>query len=322
MTPYDPQQQRVQKLALAFIARTGMAPADFATRVGYGYKSIHLFLIGKYERIKDQGLVNAVLTFLESNPLEAADGFTGNIYETGAVTAMRDIFKRLLERPRLFLAYAPPGSGKTDIARHLITEDTAAHGAPRVFRIYCRARISPRDLIRRICYACGTTMHSSIERSIANLRYDFRGQRVALYLDEAQHLSMDCFETVRELLDESPRFSLCFAGSHELEKVFDDFAETLEQLERRVTDKVHLPALTRDEAAGILRQELVEVAPHLEAAVIQEQIDLASITVRINKKRERYISIGRLMAAARDARETLATNAPATDLSGEWEAVQ
>jgi len=213
-----------------------------------------------------------------------------------------------MERPRVYMIYAPPGSGKTDIARHLISESNADRGAaPNIFRIYCRARITPRDLMRRVSYACGSAPHISIERAIANLRYDFRGQRVILYFDEAQHLSIDCFETARELLDEAPRFSLCFSGSHELEKIFTGFVGTLEQLERRVTDKVRLPALTRTEAADILRSELTEVLPHMDQALLQQQIELATITVRVDKKAQRYISIGRLMAAAHEVRKTLAT---------------
>jgi DNA transposition AAA+ family ATPase len=157
-----------------------------------------------------------------------------------------------------------------------------------------------------VAYACGSDPHTAIERAIANLRYEFRDERPVLYFDEAQHLSIDALETVRELLDEEPRFSLCFVGSHELEKVFSGWAGSLEQLERRIADKIHLPALTRDEAVGILRQELAEVAPDLNAALIQQQIELAAVTVRVERKSQRYISIGRLMANAREARENLA----------------
>jgi type II secretory pathway predicted ATPase ExeA len=112
---------------------------------------------------------------------------------------------------------------------------------------------------------------------------------------------------VRELLDEDPRFSLCFAGSHELDRTFARFAGTLEQLERRISDKVTLPAVTADEAAGILRSELPGAA--LDSSHIRQQIELATISVRVDKKTRRYISIGRLMAAIREIREGLAAQA-------------
>jgi DNA transposition AAA+ family ATPase len=311
MTGPNEHSQRVLKLALDFIGRTGMTPADFAGRVGYAYSTMQLFLTGKYTPAQsDAHICAAILQFLEHNPLASPEEFTGKIYETGAVKTMRKVFASLMERPRVYMIYAPPGSGKTDIARYLIAERNAGQGrTPSIFRIYCRARIGPRDLMRRVAYACGSAPHTSIERAIANLRYDFRGQRVILYFDESQHLSIDCFETARELLDEEPRFSLCFAGSHELDRIFSGFVGTLEQLERRITDKVRLPALTRDEAANILHAELDEVLPQMDPALLQQQIELATITVRVEKKAQRYISIGRLMAAAREVRETLAATA-------------
>lgn len=307
MTDFRENPKHIRALALDFITRTGMAPADFAQRIGYAYSTTKLFLTDKLSTMASEAnICAAVLSFLENNPLAAPDEFTGRIYETGSVKMMRSVFANLLDRPRIYMLYAPPGSGKTDIARHLISEHNAAQGGtPQIFRIYCRAKITPRDLMRRVSFACGSSQHTAIERSFANLRHDFRGQRVMLYLDEAQHLDIFCYEILRELFDEEPRMSLCFAGSHELDKIFSGFAGTLEQLERRITNKVHLPALTRNEASGILRQELAEISPDIDAVLIQQQIDLATITVRVEKKTQRYISIGRLMAAVREVRETL-----------------
>jgi type II secretory pathway predicted ATPase ExeA len=158
--------------------------------------------------------------------------------------------------------------------------------------------------MKRVATACGTEAHTAIDRAIHNLRWDFRGARVVLYFDEAQHLSIDCMEVVRELLDEDPRFSLCFAGSHELDRIFADFAGRLEQLERRISDKITLPPVTADEAAGILKSELAGLT--LDAALIRQQIELATISVRVDRKAQRYISIGRLMAAIREIRAGLA----------------
>jgi type II secretory pathway predicted ATPase ExeA len=308
MTEQRKYREQVQTLALDFIGRTGMAPADFARRVGYAYSTVQLFLTGKYAPSQtDMPLCAAILQYFEHNPLASPDEFLGTIHETSAVNVMRMAFQHLLERPGIYMVYAPPGSGKTDIARHLISEHNAKRGAmPNIFRIYCRARITPRDLMRRVAFACGSTPNTSIERTIANLRYDFKGQRAVLYFDEAQRLSLDCFETARELLDEEPRFSLCFAGSHDLEKIFSGFVGTMEQLERRITDKVRLPALTREEAITILNAELAEFIPSLDPALLQQQIDLATISVRVEKKTQRYISVGRLIATAREVREVIA----------------
>jgi len=306
--------ERVQRLATDYMNRSGMSPYDFARRIGYAYPSLHMFLMGKYSQLAGcdpATIAGAVLGFIERYPLEADTVIGHAIYETATVKLMRGVFTRLLERPQVYLVYAPPGSGKTDIARHLIAEHNARRDPDAkqfIFRVYCRSRITPRDLMRRVAAACGTEAHSAIDRAIHNLRWDYRGARVVLYFDEAQHLDIPCFETVRELLDEDPRFSLCFAGSHELDRMFARFAGTLEQLERRISDKVTLPPVTADEAAGILRSELAPLK--LEPALIRQQIELATLSVRVDKKAQRYISIGRLMAAIREIREGLAAQAP------------
>lgn len=303
--------QRVQALARDYIDRSGIGPADFARRIGYAYSTLNLFLNDKYCHVggDDSQICAAVLNFVERYPVGADSAFQGQLYEIGNVRAMREIFARLFDRPQAYMVYAPPGSGKTDVANYLIAEhnrERASHNDRRfIFPIYCRQSIRPRDLMRRIAHACGTSATGEIDRIIANLRWEFRDARVTLYCDEAQHLSIECFETVRELLDQQPRFSLLFAGSHELERIFSRFAGTLEQLERRITDKITLPAVTREEAAGIVRSELQEVAPNLDKALVHQQIEIATVQVRVKRDTQRYISIGRLMAAIRETREAL-----------------
>lgn len=308
---------RVQRLATDFLNRTGMSNVDLARRIGYSHNTLQQFMCGHYDKITSSSrIAGALLNFIEHTPAQDED-FHGQIYETGAVRIMRSVFSRLLDRPQIVMVYAPPGSGKTDVARYLIAQHNAARSAApssspdakqHIFRVYCRAKICPRDLMKRVATACGTPSDTAIDRAIHNLRWDFKGQRVALYLDEAQHLSIECLETIRELLDEEPRFSLCLSGSHELDKIFTRFTGTLEQLERRITDRVTLPAVTAEEAAGILRSELVGL--NLDNAFIRQQIGLATIDVRVDKTKQRYISIGRLMAACREIRAAAPQSEP------------
>lgn len=321
-TPQITYAERVQKMTTEYLIRSGMSPVDFARRIGYSDNTLAQFLCGHYARITDPTKIcAAILRFLNENPVED-DQLTSEIYETGTVRAMREVFSRALDRPRVFMLYAPPGSGKTDVGRHLIAthnERQPNNQKSYIFRVYCRARICPRDLLKRVATACGTRSDTAIDRAINNLRYDFRGKRVVLYFDEAQHLSIPCFETVRELLDEDPRFSLIFAGSHELDRVFTQFAGELEQLERRITDKITLPPVTADEASGILRSELAGIT--LDQALIRQQIELATISVRVERKTQRYISIGRLMASIREIRESLAAQASQPECAEKVEAI-
>lgn len=302
--------ERVRACVKRYLGRSGMSPVDFARRVGYAYNSIQKLLNGSYvgSAYAPTHICAAVMDFIEQHPVESGPAVNHPIYETLAVKTMRETFARLLNRPLAFLSYAPPGCGKTDIAKHLIAEHNrlaARQGAGFIFRIYCRQRIRPRDLFRRIAAACGTEAHTSVDRAIHNLRFDFRGKRVLLYFDEAQHLDLDCFETVRELLDEDPHFSLCFAGSDELEATFDRFWSkgNAERLDRRITDKIYLPAVSAEEAGDILRSELPGL---LDDADIRAQIKAATISARIERKNQHYISIGRLMATVQEIREGMA----------------
>jgi DNA transposition AAA+ family ATPase len=302
--------ERTQRLVSDYLNRSGMSPVDFARRIHYSPNTLAQFMNGHYSNITDPSRIcAAILDFMESCPVEE-ETFTGQIYETAAVRTMRQVLARLLERPQIYMGYAPPGSGKTDITRHLINQHNAQRGDARdsyIFRVYCRERIRPRDLMKRVATACGTQSDTAIDRALHNLRWDFKGARVVLCFDEAQHLSVDCFETVRELFDEAPHFSLFFLGSHNLDRIFAQFAGTLEQLERRITDKITLPPVTQEEAEGIVRSELAPLP--LDKAMVRQQIELATIAVRADKKVQRYISIGRLMAAVREIREGMAAQA-------------
>jgi DNA transposition AAA+ family ATPase len=309
-TPQTSTSDEVRQLALGYLRRTGMAPADFARRLGYGYSTINFFLTGKYRKMAATGeerIASAILLYLDANPITTTDEFVGKLYEIGNVRAMRQVFSQLAERPCIYMAYAPPGSGKTDVARALIRDYKAIDPEVHIFRIYCRSGIRPRDLMRRVAIECGSVGDCSIDRTLNNLRFDFGTARVVLYFDEAQHLSVECFETIRELFDEL-HWSLCFAGSHELDRVFSKWAGSLEQLERRITDKVSLPAVTAEEATGIIRSEI----PTLGAAQIRATIERSTVNVRVDKTTQRYLSIGRVMANIGQLQKALAEAASET----------
>jgi DNA transposition AAA+ family ATPase len=297
--------EEVRQIAKSFLSRTGMAPADFSRRIGYHYTTFSQFMLNKYRRgpgSREGYICDAILRFVGQNSEASAEEFNGKLYEIGNARVMRTVLERLSERPCILLCYAPPGSGKTDVARALMPE-FRAKGVD-IRRVYCRAAITKRDLMRRIAIACGTVADLSIERTIANLRFDYSGRRVALYLDEAQHLSVECLETVRELYDEL-HWSLCFAGSHQLDRIFTKWSGDLEQMERRVTDKITLPAVTAEEADGIVRSEL----PSLSPSKVRALIERSHVEIRADGAVQRYLSIGRVMASIRELQELMPESA-------------
>lgn len=290
--------EQVRELATEYIHRTGMAPADFARRIGYRYTTLHGFLSGRVRNEKgDPRICQAILDYLDANPIPPPEEFTGKLHDTAAVGAIRATIGKLIARRCIAMVYAPPGSGKTDLWRALSQEYSAQSGAS-IFRVYCRIGITPRDLIRRVAVACASAADLSIDRTLRNLRFEFRGRRVVVNFDEAQHLSAECFEVLRELFDELG-WSLCFSGSHELDRVFLKWAGTLEQLDGRVTERVYLPAPTVEEATGIIRSEL----PGLDAASVRKLIDACTIDIRVQKQAQRYISMRRVMETVRELQE-------------------
>jgi DNA transposition AAA+ family ATPase len=83
--------------------------------------------------------------------------------------------------------------------------------------------------MKRVAQSCGAIGMGTVDRILRNLRFDLSQRKVLLVFDEAQHLSIACLETLRELLDQPPHCGLLFAGTHELEQIFTRQALELEQ---------------------------------------------------------------------------------------------
>jgi DNA transposition AAA+ family ATPase len=306
---------QVRELVTTYLTATNMASADFARRIGYKYSSLHGFLSGRVRNQHgDPRMCEAILDFLDKNPVPDQEQFVGKLYETAALKTMRDVFQRLVAKPCILMLYAPPGSGKTNLAKSMIA--SVSTPAVSAYRIYCTEEITPRDLMREIAYKCGSPSCLSTRRTVHNLRFDFQRRRAILYFDEAQHLEVRCLETVRELYDEM-NWSLCFAGSHTLDNVFSRFAGDLEQLERRITERIYLPALTNEEAVGIAKSEV----PGLDGAAIRKLIDSCTVDVRAGKQSHRYISVGRIMTTIQFLQEAAPERAEAPDPAQKVEAV-
>jgi len=271
-----------------YLARTGLQSRDFAQRLGYSEAAMRLFLSGAYHNIAATArqLVAKAAAYIDQHPIAPLTRITGDLYETTNVRIIQETFEKLLPKPVAYMIYAPPGSQKSFVLKHQVAKlnlsEMANETGRRAFYIYGRLGISPRDLVRRIAIACGCRVSNQIDVMLAGIHFQFLDRRVLLVVDEAQHLSIDCYETLRELLDEPPYFSLLFAGSHDLKSKFDKFSATLEQWNSRIIAKVRLPGLKDREAQGIIEREIGDLLSSMDskkAAAKMKQL-IATCTVR------------------------------------------
>jgi type II secretory pathway predicted ATPase ExeA len=154
---------------------------------------------------------------------------------------------------------------------------------------------------------------------IAGIRFEYRQSRVVLVVDEAQHLSIECFETLRELIDQPPYFSLLLAGSHDLKKKFDEFSATLEQWNSRIIAKVRLPGLERGEARGIIDREIGELiatkTPRDRERLVEKLIAKATVRDAFEKNRS-YLNV-RTLVNALEQIKTMASDCDPREASQE-----
>jgi type II secretory pathway predicted ATPase ExeA len=260
-TPDD--RVEVRELLADYLERTGLTEPDFAKRIGYSTPAIRLFASDRWHRVagSSKNIIRAIREFIAAHPIAPITDVFGDLYETANLRAIRATFQRLLRRPVSYMIYGPPGSQKSFVLQHLISElnrdeltkKDAEHAA---YYVYAMAQATPSQLMKAVAIACGSSAAGDRARIGRNLAHQFQGRRVLLVVDEAQHLSINALETLRMLLDCPPHFSLLFAGSHDLKQTFDRQAAHLEQWNSRIIAKVCLPGVERPEAEAIVWREL------------------------------------------------------------------
>ncbi len=117
-----------------------------------------------------------------------------------------------------------------------------------------------------------------------------------MVFDEAQHLSIACLETLRELLDQPLHCGLLFTGTHELEAIFTRQALELELWRSRFHAGQALPGISEEEAATIVRSEL---GLELSQRKIQKLISKSRTDLR-NGGQHSYVSARRLFWVIRE----------------------
>lgn len=310
-----------------YLACTGLAEADFASRINYAASSLHLFLRGRYEAVSGNSrpICQGITTFIDAHPIAPTTAAYGELFDTSNVRAMRQTFQQLLQRPVAYMIYAPPGSQKSFVLEHLVAElnrkELSRNGAGRrAYYVDADIDMRPTGIIKEVATACGISSVGDRVRLRRNLAFEFQGRRALLVIDEAQHLSLPCFEALRILLDRPPHFSLLFAGSHDLKQTFDRFSATLEQWNSRILAKIRLPGVERAEAEAIVERELVDwlatMAPdkaHRKVQALVDKADAQDAFELDDKRRPRHYinvrtltnSIEQIKMARADAQEAV-----------------
>jgi DNA transposition AAA+ family ATPase len=274
-----------------YMQRTQLTIPDLAPRIGYGVSTLSTFHAGQYQRVSgnDTYIRKAIEDYIKAHPVTAGFGHaSARLHETANVAQIRRYFYAALDNGHAYYFRGAPGTQKSFVLEALIAElnrvDLSKNGhGRRAFYVYCRQNIRPGDLMKRIAEAAGTISAGNIDRILRNLRHDLGGRKVLICLDEAQHLSVDCIETVRELLDRLG-FGLLFAGSHDIESTFNRY--DMEQWHSRLRQGAELPGISDEEAARIARAEI----PGIKDAAVKRLVDLCYTRDLKKGKEVRYIS--------------------------------
>ena len=299
----DPTERgQVRDRLLDYMERTGLTEADFASRIGYSHKTLRMFCSDRWYHVAGtaERICRAISGFIANHPIMPPTEVFGALYETSNVRTIRQTFQQLLPRPVAYMIYAPPGSQKSFVLEHLVAEFNRQQLKEKdalrecAYYLYAMVKMTPSQLMKAVAVACGTSSAGDRPRIMRNLNHQFCGRRVLLIVDEAQHLSITCFEQLRYLLDRPPNFSLLFSGSHDLKQIFDRWSSTLEQWNSRIIDKVRLPGVQRSEAEGIVEREVGDILramPRDRACKVVKQLLDLSTTKDAFEKGRLYINI-------------------------------
>lgn len=165
------------------------------------------------------------------------------------------------ESKGLALLTGEAGTGKTLVSRMLV----AHFGGGATFAAIHQGCTSPTDLLEAICAEFGVEVEPGSGRgTLIKALQDFlvtefaANRSVVLVVDEAQNLSVECFEQIRMIgnldAEDAKLLHVILLGQPELHSVIR--SPRLRQLRQRVFRGFHLKALTLRQTADYIRHRL------------------------------------------------------------------
>lgn len=281
-----------------YLAKGDLTIAQFGNLCGYSRPAVQAFLSDRYVHVgrsTDVKIREAIEETIRRYPVGVPEvNADGHLYETENVADLRRWFLHCHEHRALAFCYGPPGSQKTFVLKHLVAEFNRAQlqldQHNHAFYVRASVRMQPRDLIVKLAVACGATTGGTLQRCLGGVRRELASTQTLFVIDEAQHLSIDCLEALRELHDESPRIGCLLAGSHGLKKLFARRALELEQWNSRLEAGIELAGVSHERAAEIILAEM----PHLRASQVQKLIAGAIVPDAYSSANREYLNVRRL----------------------------
>lgn len=170
------------------------------------------------------------------------------------------IMMAIEEKHKVMMILGPTGSGKTTLLKWItnnLSNDFKAVYIPKppenisgvvdLFNNTFRRRLINRIFSKKI-------------KSIYEIPYfihrKFRNKHVVLMFDEAHESDVDILEWLRVLCDQSDNISIIISGLPVFEEKIRDKLETLR---KRVSAKIELLSLTKEETAEMIRKRIINV---------------------------------------------------------------
>jgi type II secretory pathway predicted ATPase ExeA len=285
-----PDYQTVAAKANEWMARTGIGPQDLAARLSVGESTVRLFLSGRYGELggkRDTHFISARLwPFISARwPKEEAHE-AAELLETRGYRKIRECLEEAIDEGAISILYGPPSSEKSFVLENLCAQFREA-GQEAIY-IYCGPRMTPTAVLREIARASQVWLRSNYYQPYMQaLRTEFVSRKTppALIFDEAQHLSVETLETIRELHDRTKRAGrkgcgIVLAGSHNLHRDFESITRrsSLEQWLSRISYRIQLEGMTKDEALTIAARAFGNGKP-AKLSEAQQELCLKRCTV-------------------------------------------
>jgi DNA transposition AAA+ family ATPase len=300
-----PNDAEMIRRVRAFLIESGLTVVEFAEAVGINASTFRVWLSGNYcankphpEEQNSLSIRAVVKEYLDQFE-ERHDNFLSRPhYQTRDYTLLRESALTALDQGVAFLVDGPPGTQKTYSLRRVAHEINES-GAGRAVYMRVRCEQAPQSFLVECAVRAGIPCRGYIDQLIRKLRFYLSDKRTVLFVDEAQALSKNGLEIVRQLLDEPPYFGVILAGSHNLSVTLDDWR--MEQWRSRLRKTHLLSGPSREEAESIL---LAQLGP-MSRQQLQDIVDAAMTQTKRGDKTLSYISARTLFDAIQTARKAM-----------------